>query len=358
MFLPDFQTILATPSSNGYSFFALVVFLGLLCIPLAAAHYKALGKGFNSLFHFPKEYLSSHKVVDTPTKRSTEFPDMVLAVTYVIESDQIYSISDNCKEILGKSPKDLIGAKMSEKLPLDDTGNGEFRRYEVVGQRMNKAKRFRVVHQKFDKLMKTLMVEDSTPTVQDGLARELKCFMPKYFADLFCDNKIGQGQKLHLQKSLLIQLRLIDTSVPDALRRIDGKVQEYLWIAMVRAEGSTVSLCTIHDCDLEVGFYVVRDLYDLLTPRTGQNIPLYSVMLDTIQDVDLGVPSTGEPYLDMRPDMISAGEQQLYFLPQGTVGIASTLVDHFPCIQGIVNQFNDRLFVVPFREFIDCFKVQ
>ena len=358
VFLPDFQTIIATPGSSGYAFFALVVFLALLCIPLTVAHYKSLGKGFNSLFHFPKEYLSSHKVVDIPTKRSTEFPDMVLAVTYVIESDQIYSISDNCKEILGKSAKDLIGAKMSEKLPLDDTGNGEFRRYDFVGQRMNKAKRFRVVHQKFDKLMKTLMVEDSTPTVQDGLTRELKCFMPKYFADLFCDNKIGHGQKIHLRKSLLIQLRLIDTSVPDALRRIDGKVQEYLWIAMVRAEGSTVTLCTIHDCDLEVGFYVVRDLYELLTPRTGQNIPLYSVMLDTIQDVDLGVPSTGEPYLDMRPDMISTCEQQLYFLPQGTVGIASPLVDHFPCIQNIVNHFNDRLFVVPFREFIDCFKVQ
>lgn len=344
VFNPDFLLITQTPSSSGYSFFALVILLGFLFLPLAIAHFKVTTKGFNSLFHFPKEYLSSHKVVDTPTATSTGFPEMVLAVTYVIESDQIYSISNNCQEILRKPSNELIGAEMSATLPLDDTVDGKFR--------TAKGKRFRFVDQKFDKLTKLLMVEDQTPSGQVDLG-ELRSFMPRYFASMFCQDQIGKGKAFPLRNSLLIQFRIAATSTTDPLRDIDGKTNAFYSLEIIRVEGSTVTLCTVHDCNVTTAFYVIRDIYDVLLPK---DMPLYSAMIEWIDEAELDVSIDGEPYLDMYPDLITPCEQQLYYLPRGMIGISRQVVSRFPQLQGIVLQFNDNVFTVPFQVFAEHFR--
>lgn len=150
-----------------------------------------LRKAFNSLFHFPDDFLKPPTNISSDNSKSVneKVPQNVLIVTSITESDEIYSVSDNSKEIINRNLNDLISLKMSTTFPRvlnnDDDYEVEFDESSQIREfsiNDKKKKTFRFSTERIGCLTKTVMVEENSR--EKNYMQRLNAFLPPYFADM------------------------------------------------------------------------------------------------------------------------------------------------------------------------------
>lgn len=177
--------------SNGTSFVISTVLLMMTVIHVSFSSSLLLRKAFNSLFHFPDDFLKPPTNISSDNSKSVneKVPQNVLIVTSITESDEIYSVSDNSKEIINRNLNDLISLKMSTTFPRvlnnDDDYEVEFDESSQIREfsiNDKKKKKFRFSTERIGCLTKTVMVEENSR--EKTYMQRLYAFLPPYFADM------------------------------------------------------------------------------------------------------------------------------------------------------------------------------
>ena len=152
----------------------------------------------NSLYHFPNDFIAVSNDDKIPKNINKDaFPQNVIIITSVTETDEIYSVSDNSKAIIGKSLNDLVSQKFSTTFPLvhNEANLREF----ITSDKKRKV--FRFSSENIGIMTKTVLVEESVPIQNPRdkpFSKILVEYMTPYFAKQYGDNDVTSFDFNHI----------------------------------------------------------------------------------------------------------------------------------------------------------------
>lgn len=375
VFLGDVDPVLEVPTSSLIGFFA---DYGVICLILYFYSFSlmfTIWTSINSLYHFPEMFLfesnkrskSKQKAVENKeeekeeekekkkhkkkkaeyyskhkNKNGNNFPSVILTVASVVESDEIYSISENAASILNQPAPSFIGEKFSDTFSLVGKNNTEQpvatssldKNLEVVQSTSNfddlnvdqtelrehlmpdriKRKTFRSSTKQKGEFSITLMIEDDMQKVtkpaymQESISEKLMNYVPTYFAKQFSDNNMAA---FDFVSPLLIFLRYDSTKAQNELERfytiINTCIMNYTSFKILIADGSLFVFSSVKKINPIIASLFVRDLITegfsiARVMPTKAPISIYVEQLNSLKAV---INTESEPYLEVElPDFV------------------------------------------------------
>lgn len=357
-FKQSLNSLTNMPRTNDICFLVVFILILFNFVFIGYQAQKLMYKSFNSIFHFPDDYLHQGKEKEknkNKRKQVSEFPSMILLVTTVQETDEIYSISDNAMMILNRTPEDFICKTLSSTFPLVQSNPFEIREYLLPDQRTKK--NFRSKSTKIGKLIKTIMIEDFKASIsntktqgnKEQLAIKLAHFVPLYFAKLYGDER---GKIYDLNNFSIIFIRMhVDISfqlVDKFFSVINNTVQNYTSYKLVKVDGSIACFVAMKEVNAMISYLFIRDIINSCKTIVRTNpVPqvLYSILLEQIPEGKLEIKEGLEPYLDIGIDELDELESGLYQIPHGEVCISKKLINECQC-----NSFKKKMIFNPMRK--------
>ena len=288
-------------ASSPFSFFvSSIIIWGFITSLFFIVEYY-INDAINSLMHFPHQYFSQLE----DAKKMIELSDMnsnVIYVTTIIQTGEIYSISDNVEVLLGRLPITFIGTKLDEEFAItENEANTKIRVYNYE----RKQRKFVYEDIKFGHLMCTALIDDSRIVIdkrQDNeLIQEFSNYLPVKFAKLYYE----QGQvDFDFVDSTLFGITLnpkLSTEQKDPFYTVlHNFTQKFPNIHIILASGDLISL-VIEKSPLMLQFVLIRDII-----TEGKDI-IYSVLLSHT-DLHLHLVMDNEPF------MLPSYKESLYIL--------------------------------------------
>ena len=380
IFLSDVTVLYEQKQSNGICFLIAITAIMFSFIIVGIMISKCTMDAFNSLFHFPNEFLKSPSkkrkrlkfftkggsktYIDSQNKKKVEefAPTNILILTTITESDVIYNTSENSKQIINRGLNDLLGQKFT-KLFTIIPGSNNICEYTFPDK---KKKKFRFAREKFGTLTKTVLIEEHT--LQQTNAKEkpysqrLIEFIPPSFAKQFADNNISLFE---FSNSYLISLR-IKSTIPSPLfdkfvNSINHQSQNYKSLGIIHVDGNMLILATSSNIDPLIVQLFIRDLINdanVNAKGNKNNFPLYSCYIDFIPLLSISVNDSDEPFLEFQP---SPNEVRfsLFHIQQNMIGFTSTAMKYIKSLKQetqktkILNFTNEKrtVFQISFDDF-------
>lgn len=391
--------------SAGPPFIVLVVLISAIFITNGVFQTKLLSKGLNSLFHFPSfennniqpnsnktsnmnknddENINSANVsinvdlnidvnskegdnnnssaiinVAAPSLKENEknprFPTNVIIITSVTETDEIYSISDTCHQIINKKSSEMICKKFSRLFPIVKTSDGfEIRDYN--------GKAFISKSITIGKISKTALIEASKVEAKNkttNVIQKLINFMPNYFAKTFSEEFVNF---FHFEKSILIFIR-IDPNAPQIdnfftiINRLD---QTFYNIDFVRSNGSVLTCICNNPDDLEIILF----LRDLITSseesckKQMKNLALRSIYIDQIDELNIDIIEGDiEPEVQFEEEKFLNSEAISYLIDEHCIGASEEslfMINSFSKLdKQVKTMFDKTIHTISFKVFSD-----
>lgn len=327
--------------SNGTSFVIGTVLLMLTVVHVSFSSSLLLRKAFNSLFHFPDDFLKPPSNISKDNSKSSneKLPQNALVVTSITDSDEIYSVSDNSKEIINRSLNDLISLKMSTTFPkvVQNTSNNSTDTsstdYEESGQICEfsisdtKKKTFRFSTEKIGCLTKTVMVEENSPVVENPREKTyvqlLNSFIPPYFAENYGKN--NQTEFIY-ENNFIISVRISDEISPQMIEKCfnaANHISQYsMSIDIISVEGEMVTFSSVSNVKLIVILLLIRDFIDDVSKNTKIENCVYSIYIKHMDRFSINVLNGDEPYLEFHPHNQDYFRFRLFQIEKGKIGFS------------------------------------
>ena len=343
LFFSGVSELFANKMSNGTSFIVATLLLMLTFVHLSFSQAILLKKAFNSLFHFPDDFLKQPTEEPKNTSKSwkTKLPQNALVVTSLTESDEIYSVSDNSKEIINRNLNDLISLKMSEifvKVPINDDNLCEF---SITDK---KKKTFRFSTEEIGCLTKTVLIEENLPIVDNSgeqlCLQKLHGFIPPHFAELYGKN---DQYEFNFVQNFIICVRISDSISPQMVEKCFNAAnhlsQNSISINIVSVDGQMITFSSISKCKLIVILLLLRDFIDLVLRNTKENNCIYSIYVHYIDEFKISViDDDDEPYLRLQPFDQNYFKIRLFQIENGKIAFSETAKQSYPLISKITEK--------------------
>ena len=417
--------------SVDYCFLALAVLIFLICLHTSIYVQKLLNEGFNSLFHYPesltqknlKEKEEANKKLELGEETENNnnpfnyhLPSSVLVVSYVTETDEIYSISENAQTILQRQPQEFISRKFSQTFPLvadssEDSQQQEQQqqistieiREHLMPDKKSK-KTFRTSSTKMSHIIKILMIEESrqastlyipagatkaqaneninanqpgsatTPAASnlpntaaktESLASKLSYFVPASFAKAFNDGNISV---INYTKCIIIMIRIKNNLTFQVAEKffsiLNGQVSNYSSISIMKVDGSIITLSTISEAQPIIPFLFVRDILNDSKNYAKNKPDLFApecFLLINSQYASGDMKEGIEPFLEFDMPDYEIIEKMFYTLQSDSCFFKNELLNDFPIFEKMsakcdnVNLNDFSISSIPFPKYISYF---
>lgn len=291
----------------------------------------------------------------TNDEKISRFPANVIIITSVTETDEIYSISDTCLQIINKKSSEMICRKLSRMFPIVKTSDG----FDI---RDHNGKTFISKSITIGKLSKTALIEASKVEAKNkttNVFQKLINFMPNYFAKTFSEEFVNF---FHFNKCVLIFVR-IEPNAPQIenfftiINRLD---QTFFNIDFIRSNGSVLTLLYNGMDDLEILLF----LRDLITSseesckRQMKNLALKSVYIDLIDELNVDILEGDiEPEIHFEEKQFLDSEIMTYLVAEHSIGISDNAIYLINNISKFTKQmktlFEKTINIIPFSVFSD-----
>ena len=281
-----------------------------------------------------------------------KIPSNVIIVTSVTETDEIYSLSDTCIQIINKYPSELICKKMSRIFPVSKKTD-EFEIREHNGRTFISKTKI------IGKLTKTVLFESlkyepknkTTNTIQ-----KLINFMPFYFVKPFSEEFVNY---FHFDENILIFIRINPkvTQIENFFTIINRLDQSFYDIDFIRSNGSVLTfICKQHDA-LEIVLF----LRDLITSseesckRQMNNFALKSIYICSIDELNIEIIEGDiEPEINFEEKEFYDLETCIYYVDDNAIGCSEyvfSLLCSIGNYQKVVSRNN--ICMIQFQNFKD-----
>lgn len=347
LFFSDVNELFLMKISNGTSFIISTVLLMLTVVHVSFSSSLLLKKAFNSLFHFPDDFLKppSEKLNDNSKSYKGKMPKNVLIITSITSTDEIYSVSANSKEIINRNLNDLISLKMSEMFPKvtqnglnDDTS--QLCEFSITEK--NK-KLFRYSTEQIGCLTKTVLIEEKSPVVvntrEKSFVQYLNGFIPQYFAELYGKN---DQFEFNYNNNFVICVR-ISSEIPSQMiekcfNSANHISQNSVSINIISVDGDMITFSSISNCKLIVILLLIRDFIGDVLKTTKTKNCIYSIFVHFLDDFWINVVNNDEIYLDFHPCNLDFFRSRLFHVENGKIAFSKSVKIQFPSIQKITKK--------------------
>ena len=331
--IEDMRNQQANEFSDAIAFFIDTIFAVLFVLYLGFYVHIDITEGFNSLFHFPTHFLRKNQTNNQLQSRSDSvvFPSAVVSVTSSVDTDVIYSVSDNVETLINRSPITLIGTKLSDAFPIVD-GQDDIREH-LMPDRVTK-KHFRCSTTVKRGFQTTLMIAfanqaPNRPNYSQGsLAEKLINFIPPYFARNFEEGDVSNHE---FTDALLILVRfhvdLTRQQIEPFFHAINTGVMNYTSIKVIKADGGLIICSTIRQMNPLVGFAFVKDL--LNSVRNAETV-IHSIHMEFVEHYSIAIDDGNEPFLSIELEGLPRLEQTVYALYREQVSVSPAFLSLVP----------------------------
>jgi len=355
IFVQSIKSISRSPRSQAVPFLFLVILTGILLLIGSYEMQTDLMKSYNSLFHYPKDFLNSSSSKKQEQTIVQKVPSDVIVVSSVAENDEIYSISENSMNFFGKPAADFICKQLNTVFPKIEKSPVEMRHYLMPD--MKTKKYFRSVSKRTGQIIKTIMIEElqSSTISTDQLIQKLETVIPAYFANMFVRER---RSSLELTKTVFIYLRINTTidhiSIDKYFSFLNNQSRNFSSIKLIRSDGPFMLFAIIDDTPPLVALLFARDLIIDTKARfkSTTDFPLSSIYLSDVQNVRLEIKEFVEPHLACSCDRFDEMFFEFVQIPISTVGISPNLYDQVEEIQNKINHQENDIYCVRFEDYV------
>ncbi|OHT10095.1 hypothetical protein TRFO_20721 [Tritrichomonas foetus] len=303
IFFGDSDPYLEMPTSSVIAFFVDFFILLFFALMFSIVNSSALMNSFNSLYHFPSLFLENNSKKKSKVKKE-KFPSSVITIASVVESDEIYSISENAATILNRPAPSFIGEKFSEVFPIVPA-DVELREH-VMPDRIKK-KLFRSRTVKRGELLITQMIEDFMQGIikpaylQESMAEKLMNYIPTFYAKSYCDNN---HSAFDYESPILMILRYDSSKPQNELERfyttVNACIMNYSSFKIIRADGSLFSFCSTKKVHPLVAFLFARDIISegISVARAKPTQAPLALYMEPLESLKVSINSDSEPFLE------------------------------------------------------------
>ena len=311
-FAPNLSGIAQMKVSDGISFLVSFYIIVIVILIVGIINTLLVQRGFNSLYHFPDVFSKKEKrkkEIGIKVKKVKRFPTNIILVTSVTETDEIYSISDNCLAIINKGTSEMICKKLSKAFSVIGEKGG-FQIRECNG------KTFISRSQKIGVLTKTILIETTKIEMKSkgfNVIQKLINFIPSYFAKPFSDELI---KTYHFDKSVLIFIRMNPNAgqLEKFFTCIDNQIQMYYNIDLIRTNGSILT-CICKEVDsLEILLFLRDVIQESLSSCRNQmsNFGLMSIYIGIANELNFEITEGSELYAKFKEEIFKQYETTTY----------------------------------------------
>ena len=355
--------------SNGTSFIIATVLLMLTFVHLSFSSAILLKKAFNSIFHFPDDFLKQpiEKPKDTSKSWKDKLPQNALIVTSITKSDEIYSVSDNSKEIINCNLNDLISLKMTnifKKVPENVFGDDKLCEFSITDK---KKKIFRYSTETIGCLTKTVLIEENScvdeNTGQQSYTQKLHSFIPPHFAEMYGKN---DQNEFNFVKCYIICVRISDSISPQMVEKCFNAAnhisQNSVSINILCVDGEMITFSSTSNCKLIVILLLIRDFIDTVLKSTKNDKCIYSIYVQYVENLLLSVvDDEDEPYLNLQPFDLNYCKIRLFQIGNDKIAFAETADENSSLISKVTEKENinvgfdgnhESIFVLPINQLV------
>lgn len=367
LFLSNVNDLFVMKISNGRSFIIATILLMLTVIHVSFSASILLKKAFNSLFHFPDDFLNP------PVKNSKinsknikdKIPQNALVITSVTKTDDIYSVSDNSKEIINRNLNDLISMKMSDLFPKvyssDSDDMSHLCEFFITEK---KKKIFRYSSERIGCLTKTVLIEENRPDTQNTnenlLIQKFNGFIPKYFAEQYSKN---DQNEFNFYNNFIISVRISHEISPLMIEKCFNSAnhisQNSISIHIINVDGVMITFSSNSNCKLVVILLLIRDLIDDVIKNTKVQNCVYSVYVHFMKDFKVTVVNDEELYLEFQPLEMNFFRARLFQIDEGQIAFSESVKQEFQAILDMterqdisidLGESDESIYTIPFDQ--------
>lgn len=273
--------------------------------------------GFNSLFHFPVDYLDD---LNKPRDNDEEskLPKNIISLMITADSSIIANISQSCIELINIQPIDVIGRKYDEVFPPDKNGQRMF----AINPK--KVRKYTESRYQTGKLIRIALYDTSSDTSPQYalLSRLTKC-VPSQIAKFLCDNSMI---RLHFDRAFIIVASVENYEFTNAVDQVFvsayNLMQCYSSIYLLRVNGSCMYFL-YGGSDINIPILFIRDLIAGSVVRNS-NPPATSLKNAVVMRTEFAadIETTNEPYItikykrkkDMIKTVFSTNKEKVVFI--------------------------------------------
>ncbi|OHS97229.1 hypothetical protein TRFO_36580 [Tritrichomonas foetus] len=334
LYYHDVEGVAKDRISNGISFIVAISILFFVFLKTAISTSALTFDSFNSLYHFPDDFLKVLKGQKNQSQESSQpFPSNALIVTTMNNSDEIYSISENSKVILNRNLFDVISNKFSKSFPIIEKQMDFLREYTAPDK---KKKVFRYHSESVGLLTKTVMIEvvSSIPNPREKTySGRLVEYMPPYFAKKFADDDISE---FTFNNAFVICCRIKPNlsfiMIEKFFNIANHLTQRFSSIKICHIDGQMILFTSLSYISYKNILLFIRDLIN--DSKNGikdlpDNMALFSLLVDYFSEFQCTVNKIGEPFLDLNP-LPHEFRVRLFNLDEGLIAFSSSATRNIP----------------------------
>ena len=306
-----------------YMFIIVLVIIFLLYIGISVEH--LMRSAFNSLFHFPCEFVREMMATKPEKEEKFPIPNKVLVVTMIEQTKEIYSVSDNSVDILRRLPSELICRKFSDL--FEETENSLLA-YTAPDQK----KQFRYSMSRAGELVKVMLIEEQFLPVNNKTKNEQFITKLSLFVSQFCAREyVTSGRRRWTyENAVIILLRLRSDAPKDIADRfyksIASKTQNYSSVECLKADGSTMMFAITDPLFQLLSFFFVRDLIveaNTAAKMKGSMFMPVSFVVTTVSSMEMNIVTEYLPFLSISYDDKREISYVSYSLANETIGFVN-----------------------------------
>ena len=322
----ELNSMLTMRYSDDVCYILVIILLIFFLVYISISIETLFRRAFNSLFHFPSEFVREMMANKTEKEESKfPLPNKVLIVTMMEQTKEIYSVSDNSVEILQRTPAELICRKFPDVFVTDTERS--LLTYTSPDQKTKKQFKYSISHA--GELVKVMMIEEqvlmcNSKTKNQQMTTKLSFFVALSYAREF----MASGKRdWSYDHAIVIMLRVR----PDAPKLASDKfyqvvhsqTQNYSFVECLKADGSTMTFAIYEEMFPMVGLFFIRDLIKEATNAAklkGSVFMPVSFVITQVPSLVLRVVYKSEPYLNISYETSGEVAYLSYKLEQETVG--------------------------------------
>lgn len=341
LFFSSVKDLFLMKISNGTCFVVSTILLMLTVVHISFSSSLLLRKAFNSLFHFPSDFLRppTEKLTDDSINSNGKLPQNALVVTSITESDEIYSVSSNSKEIINRSLNDLISLKMSETFPKVSQNcieNDSIQLCEfAITDKVKKL--FRYSTEQIGCLTKTVLIDENSSFFENSrektLLQRMNEFIPPHFAELYVKNNQSE---FNYNNNFIISVRIsneISVQMIEKCFNAANHISQYsISLDIISVDGEMIIFSSTSNCKLVIVFLLIRDFIDLVVKNTKIQNCIYSIFVHFMDYFSINVIDDVEPYLDFNPYNLNFFKFKLFQIENGQIAFSESFESQFPSI--------------------------
>ena len=286
------------PVSNGFSYLASTIIGWCMILWIMLLIDNRFNSALNSLAHFPHQYFDM--LEDAKKQEKISIPDSnAIFVTSIVETGEIYSISDNVLDQLGRHPLEFIGCIFDKEFPITDKvtdESGDMNKYQVRTYSTDRRKiEYSYESITTGQLTHSVLIEDIKTAYDKKKDTEflnsLTYYIPPKFAQAYCED--GQVD-FTFRNSYFILLQLC-SDIPIEKKQpfymsMHNFSQKYPTIHVINSAGDIIKVLMEEAPDILL-LLILKDII-----HESKNT-LYGVSC-VRKDIELQLQMDNEPFIE------------------------------------------------------------